>query len=424
VTFINPHPMKGVALVEELARQRPDLRFQFIKSWPYPPHYTPNVELVAFNLDMRSVWRRALVLLVPSLCAEAFGRVVVEAQINGVPVIHHDIGGLAEAGGGVAIAVRPPPFQVNGLAAFAEVSREDLAEAVDRWSTAVDDVLAHERDADAPRAAARRYLDDSEEYFSRWIDAFRTPDRGSNILVVAPHCDDAAFSLGGLLARSGERCVITTLFCRSGYTVSGGLGGDPDVVSKLRKAEEKAFADAVGAALEMHDFPEAGLRHPGGFESIFKPPSELPSPLTEETAEFVDAVAAALDRDVDRHAAGVLLLPLGLGDHRDHRLARDVGLRVANRRGLPVALYEDLPYAAELDEAAISRHARDLDGTEPCWVPDVDAIAIKLRLCGLYVSQIDAATLAAIQSRAAVLAGAERLWVGDARAALSLGSAA
>jgi LmbE family N-acetylglucosaminyl deacetylase/glycosyltransferase involved in cell wall biosynthesis len=425
ITFVNPHPMKGLAVVAALAEARPDLGFQFVETWPYPPHFaprTPNVELVPFNPDMRYVWSRASVLLVPSLCFEAFGRVVVEAQLNGIPVVHHDIGGLGEAAGGAAIAVRAPPFR--GPAAFPEVGPQDLADTVDRWSAAIDGVLAEERDRDAIRAAACRYLEASERHFSQWVETVRTPGRGSSVLVVAPHCDDAAFSLGGLLTRAGERCIITTLFGRSGYTARGGLGGDADVVSTLRIAEERAFADAVGALLEVHHLPEAALRHPGGFEDIFKPPSELPTPWIGECSQLTSAVDAALDRDLQRHKPAVLLLPLGLGNHRDHRLARDAGLIVAKRRGVPVAFYEDLPYAAELDDAVICRHAREFAGAEAFWALVEGAIETKINLCGLYASQVDAGALSAIRSRADLLGGAERLWVCCPKAALSLGFAA
>jgi hypothetical protein len=46
---------------------------------------------------MKQVWEKTKVLVIPTLIQEAFGRVAVEAAINGIPVIASDKGGLPEA---------------------------------------------------------------------------------------------------------------------------------------------------------------------------------------------------------------------------------------------------------------------------------------------------------------------------------------
>lgn len=53
--------------------------------------------------DMEEIWKKTRILLVPSIAQEAFGRVIVEAHIRGIPVIAHDIGGISEAMNGVGI---------------------------------------------------------------------------------------------------------------------------------------------------------------------------------------------------------------------------------------------------------------------------------------------------------------------------------
>ena len=47
--------------------------------------------------DMEKVWSEIKVLIVPSLWLEAWGIVVIEAQIRGIPVISSDAGGIPEA---------------------------------------------------------------------------------------------------------------------------------------------------------------------------------------------------------------------------------------------------------------------------------------------------------------------------------------
>ena len=58
-----------------------------------------NVEFRRASADMRPVYRRTALLLVPSQVEEAFGRVVVEAQASGIPCLVRETGGLPEAVG-------------------------------------------------------------------------------------------------------------------------------------------------------------------------------------------------------------------------------------------------------------------------------------------------------------------------------------
>ncbi|SHJ86811.1 Glycosyl transferases group 1 [Paramaledivibacter caminithermalis DSM 15212] len=48
---------------------------------------------------MKPIYARSKVLLVPSICHEGFGRIIIEANINQVPVIASNVGGIKEAMG-------------------------------------------------------------------------------------------------------------------------------------------------------------------------------------------------------------------------------------------------------------------------------------------------------------------------------------
>jgi glycosyltransferase involved in cell wall biosynthesis len=69
------------------------------KVWPESPkHYPPNT-LVLNNWPNTAVleaWRRSTLALVPSVWAEPFGIVVIEAMAGGTPVIASRIGGIPE----------------------------------------------------------------------------------------------------------------------------------------------------------------------------------------------------------------------------------------------------------------------------------------------------------------------------------------
>jgi hypothetical protein len=109
VLFVNPVPAKGAELAFEIAKLCPDLPFTFIQSWGLPQPWgeacrlralaLANVQWLSPVTDMRPLYAQARVVLVPSMCEETFGRVVVEAQINGVPALASNRGALPQVVG-------------------------------------------------------------------------------------------------------------------------------------------------------------------------------------------------------------------------------------------------------------------------------------------------------------------------------------
>ena len=115
VLLINPSISKGVEIFFRLAAARPDLRFITVESWQISPEWQAilhnraaelrNVEVLQPTHDMRSIYRRARLLLMPSSYEETWGKAVTEAQLNGIPVIASDRGALPETVGSGGLLV-------------------------------------------------------------------------------------------------------------------------------------------------------------------------------------------------------------------------------------------------------------------------------------------------------------------------------
>ena len=115
VTFVNPHVVKGCHTFIEMARHMPGVRFQVGESWLIQHerkdwldrdlHCLPNVTVHHRSPDVRPLYAATRLLVMPSLWEEAHGRVIREAQINGIPVIASRRGGIPEAMGAGGVLV-------------------------------------------------------------------------------------------------------------------------------------------------------------------------------------------------------------------------------------------------------------------------------------------------------------------------------
>jgi len=140
ITFINPMPEKGVEVALQVARSMPDRSFLFVKGRWADRSYAgldvsevPNVEVWEYREDVRSVYAVTEVLLVPSQWDDTHPRVVVEAQVNGIPVVASAVGGIPVEIGEGGIVVHP---KSNVEAYVAALRRLEDPEQHARYSTA------------------------------------------------------------------------------------------------------------------------------------------------------------------------------------------------------------------------------------------------------------------------------------------------
>lgn len=154
ITIVNCSPAKGIRTVAECARRLPDMKFLGVLGG-YDTQVRPSdVEIIAPQSDMRAVWGRTRVLLMPSKY-ETWGMVGVEAMCNGIPVIAHPTPGLQESLGDAGIWA----------------DRDDPDAWVDHLEALSDPVVYREASARATRRVAELDPRGSLERFTRAIEA-------------------------------------------------------------------------------------------------------------------------------------------------------------------------------------------------------------------------------------------------------------
>jgi len=115
VTIVNPSPIKGISIFLQLAQSLPDVQFAAVPTWAtrnadrVALARVPNVRLLRPTEEIDEIFAHTRILLVPSLWGEAFGKIVVEAMLRGIPVLASNVGGLPEAKLGIdyLLPVRP-----------------------------------------------------------------------------------------------------------------------------------------------------------------------------------------------------------------------------------------------------------------------------------------------------------------------------
>ena len=170
---------------------------------------------------------------------------------------------------------------------------------------------------------------------------------------------------------------------------------DAGEVMAQRRLEDETYAAVAEASIVFLDLPDAVFRGYASDEEL------LNAPRDDDSAPF-----DILRREIARLEPQKLYLPLGVGDHVDHQLCRDVGVRLlqeGRRWVMPgpeyagiVTFYEDFPYAWWSDFSQLS----DLPPTAFAGIPDDVAIGpeyadigdqLERKITGIniYASQID-----------------------------------
>ncbi len=165
-------------------------------------------------------------------------------------------------------------------------------------------------------------------------------------IIVSPHLDDAALSMGAAMLSAAQHTpfLVVDVFSKVSWWRFDLNEGILPRVQTTRDVEEESVMRLTRSKLRRWGLAEAPLR---GYllKEIF---TTLRKPEAVGTHESIRTRVRelAVEKPGERW-----FLPLGVGNHIDHRIARDAaldGLRDADVAGKTVAFYEDLPYAAQL----------------------------------------------------------------------------
>ena len=306
-----------------------------------------------------------------------------------------------------AVVVRRPHFRLRGDSLYFLISQRPFAtlsqDEQALWNTLEMESTVGELQAriGAPAEEGIRRL------LARDLAELLTPapnGKRRRVMVVEPHMDDAALSVGGVMLQRRAECefLIVTMATRSLATVYRSLDReffDIQTVSELRKAE----SDIVARLLWGRHIPlgliEATLRyHPQNWTldwfrrhqaGIWACLEHAPgrNELEQWTATLAKAVAELQPEEI--------WMPLGVGMHADHQLTRHACLNILRTNPKLVEqcvcrLFQDVPYAANerahtaalvktLEDAGVELAEERLDITAE--MPE------KMHLLSIYASQ-------------------------------------
>ncbi|MFL5777248.1 MAG: PIG-L deacetylase family protein [Chloroflexota bacterium] len=167
---------------------------------------------------------------------------------------------------------------------------------------------------------------------------------------------------------------------------------DGDIMAR-RRLEDERYALFAEASIVWLDLPDAVFRGYNGDDELLGSPRE-------------EAPYDAIRREIDRLEPQKLYLPLGIGNHVDHQLCREVGIRLLGEgrkwimpgpeyAGI-VTFYEDFPYAwwgdfssvDDLPAGTLDELPADVALT-PDYADISDQLERKIEGITLYESQLD-----------------------------------
>ena len=243
------------------------------------------------------------------------------------------------------------------------------------------------------------------------------------ILVIEPHSDDAALSIGATMwkMRNEVEFDLITMASRSNYTSAFHLRRDcfnRSDITHMRTVEGELFVRHLGGHYHCAGMPEATLRYQDSDWSLdFFRSHEVPVAISNNRRgqpELLRAWTARLKEFLNGKVYEELWLPLGAGTHSDHDLARNAALEavVDIQTSTVIRLFEDVPYGGNFPDHSdrILRALRMAGADLVPWHQDVtEFLDRKLDLLTIFASQFKVSAVERGVKRSAAGDSSERI---------------
>lgn len=217
------------------------------------------------------------------------------------------------------------------------------------------------------------------------------------ILVLQPHCDDAAFSIHGLLESISDtnQILLVNVYSISDHAPNIGPS-DVQEITSIRRDEDLSWFRSLGLSGVRYDLglPEAPLRGLRNF------------------VEDIEQVADVLPELSDTSDA-IVLAPYGLSGNIDHGAVRGAAELVYGLDRL--VLYEDLPGAAHARIEEVQSRAKVQRRSRVFPI----SVSSKRQAVAKYASQLQTEWEERIFGHAEALGG-ERVWASNEETLFSL----
>ena len=159
IGYYSAGPHKGDKVIRNLITSMPKCHFIVMGNGSPAFLGPPNVTVLGKETDIKKFYSEVSLLLVPSMVAEGFPRVILEASANGIPVIANEVGGIPEALGDSGIMI---PTDLNEI------------EMTNQYSNAMNSFFADEnhykRHSQKANLRAEEYAQDIIKLSSTYTD--------------------------------------------------------------------------------------------------------------------------------------------------------------------------------------------------------------------------------------------------------------
>ena len=261
-------------------------------------------------------------------------------------------------------------------------------------------------------------------------------------IIISPHLDDVALSLGGALLTEffAKPILVINVFTESRHARFPSRPLDEPGITRMRSAEDDLFFSRLKVCKLDLGLPDAQLslsRHQHTFPLIrlssalgghpftaFRLPPQIESKIPRTAKLPFLLKAARVDTDfsllrgkllslIGRFPRTTLVSPLGLGIHPDHLVVAEV-CRSLESNAARTYYYEDLPYAAGYPLRRIAWHARVFNARlEPVPVDIEGLLERKIENLMIYRSQLRRRRMDQVRAyaqRVSPGSACERLW--------------